>query len=93
MNDDMRQSPSLRYVIYARYSTQPFEASQGQVSRATAPVNAGTTGTDHDLSAMLIGMMRTTAARDLGRRISRGKKLAAASRLAAQNDQTQKDKS
>ncbi|WP_426024731.1 recombinase family protein [Brevundimonas sp. TSRC1-1] len=46
-----------------------------------------------DLLAMLIGMMRTTAARDLGRRISRGKKLAAASRLAAQNDQTQKDKS
>lgn len=45
-----------------------------------------------DLSAMLIGMMRTTVARDLGRRISRGKKLAAASRLVAQNNQTQKDK-
>ena len=45
-----------------------------------------------DPSVMLIGIMRTTVARDLGRRISRGKKLAAARRLASQSAQSQEDK-
>lgn len=66
-----------------------FDAVRSYVP-LTALVSAA--ANDCDLSAMLAHMMRATVAKDLGRRISEAKKLAAARRLTSQIVQPQEER-